>query len=117
MVYVDSNVTVNIEKYTVHFDDGNGAPRQCAYVNTSQCTNPPCHPRYFEVEDGTEVLGSLKTAIAGGDLNFQLNVTVLGQNYQTALSGKLTAFNTDSDLVRDLIGSAALYLQNNASCS
>jgi len=117
VVYMDSKEVISISEYTVRFNDGPGAPLQCAYVNATACVTAPCHPGYFDIEHGTEVLGSLKTAIAGGDLHFQLNVTVLGNNYQAALNGKLTAFNTDSNLVRDLIGSAALYLQKNKTCT
>ena len=59
----------------------------------------------------------MANAIAGKDIMFQMNVTALNQNFQTKVWAKLTAFNTDSDLIRDVVGASALYLQNNKSCS
>ena len=118
--YVIVNHTTEMQMYTVRFWDPTTAEMQCISVNGTACAGVTqegsCGLNYFSVEEGTQVTGSLRSALAGNDITFQMSVTVLNQAFQTQVFGKLTAFSTDSDVVRDLVGSASLYLQNNNTC-
>ena len=77
-MYTKTGKTYMVEAFTVRFNEG-GAGLQCIKVNGT--VGEPLG--YFEIEEGTEVLGSLRTAISQGELPFHINVTVLGLSYQT----------------------------------
>lgn len=114
--YVTTNATITADQYTIRFWDSASRTMQCIKVNSSACDGLTCGLTFFEFGPNTQVIGSLKDAIAGRNLHFQLNVTVLNQNFQSKVLGKLTAFNQDSLVIRDLVGAAAQYLQNNKTC-
>merc|ERR1711988_256454 len=102
-----------------------GGDLQCIYVNDTACADgdfAKCM-HYFEIQQGTMLLGSLKQALSSDEnlrnnMTFYMNVTVLARNYRTKLYGPLNAFSDNSNLhvVRDLVGSASMYIQNNVSC-
>jgi len=111
--------TYTLSTYTVRFEDAPGAPLQCFEVNATSCPDgTTCHIPYFEIEQGTAVIGSLRDALNDQDLIFHVNISILGKNYATQTYGKLTAFaDKDSYLVQDLVGSAASYMQSNKTCT
>lgn len=116
--YVASQISASIDMYTVRFWDPQEKQMQCIFVNGSACKDGShtCPITYFGIDEKTQVLGSLRDAIAGKPVTFHLSMTILNQLFQASVPGKLTAFNQESDIVRDMVGVSSLYLQNNQTC-